>query len=1015
MRIAYVCADPGIPVFGRKGASRHVREVIRALTRAGANVELFATRHDGQVPKDLESLPVHPLTQIPKWTPAAREKVAVSANRDLRLALEQAQPFDLIYERYSLWSFAAIAHAKFTGVPSLLEINAPLIEEQAKYRDLVNREMAEKVAGYIFKEATELLAVSDGVSGYLQRFPVDADHIHIVPNGVDTGRFRPEVIPAKAKKSGTFTVGFVGTLKPWHGLETLVRAFELLYRSYPKSRLLIVGDGPMRGELEGEISSRGLDNSVTLVGSVHPGEVPSWLTSMDIAVAPYSHSKDFYFCPLKIYEYMAAGLPVVSSRVGQLESLVHEGVTGLLCPPGDPRALAASLYHLQKNPSLRIRFGQAGREKVLSHHTWDIVASRILALAGLKHGRIRVSPNGHRKKKSETPKNFKESLPRFLAVIQRLSPHIRREWPLLGGAFITLLVQIGFRLLEPWPLKIVIDEIAGSETGTNGAQFSIFEDTGPVTLITLAALAIIIIAVGRAATSYFSTVGLALAGNRIISQVRNDLYRHMLRLPLSFHSGARQGDLITRVTGDVGRLREVTVTAIMPLIVHTLTLVGMLVLMFWLNWQLGLLALAAFPLLALSMVKLSGRIQQVARDQRKHESRMATTAAETIGAIQVVKAYSLELSLEDNFARQNKKSIKEGVKGKRLSARLGRTVDILIAVGTALVLWYGAWLAIRGAITVGSLIVFLSYLKGAFRPTRSLAKYTERLAKATASGERVLDILETPPELHSDENLIRAPSFKGKVRFETVYFGYEPGYLVLENISFEVQPGQNVAFVGPSGSGKSTLMSLLLRFYDPVQGRITIEDLDIRSYTLDSLRSQISIVLQESVLFALSISDNIAHGRPDASRDEIEWAARMANAHEFILDLPEGYDTVIGERGATLSGGQRQRIAIARAALSQAQIFILDEPATGLDKENDQLVKEALARVTAGRTVFMIAHDLAANEDVDKIFYMEKGRIVESGSHQDLLGQGGRYAEMYHRQSRKKSQIVVDSSYAFAS
>jgi ATP-binding cassette subfamily B protein len=1003
-----------VPVFGRKGASRHVREVIRALIRTGAQVELFATRCEGQAPSDLESLPIHPLTQIPKWTPAAREKLAVAANRGLQLALRQASSFDLIYERYSLWSYGAIAHAKANGVPSLLEVNAPLIEEQSKYRDLINRPTAERIANYVFTQASELLAVSNGVAGYLESFPINSNNIHIVPNGVDPDRFRPDVAPAIAKEHGTFTVGFVGTLKPWHGLDMLIKAFELLHRSNSMARLLIVGDGPMRGELEAEITKRSLEDAVKLVGSVYPGEVPSWLTSMDVAVAPYSQSEDFYFCPLKVYEYMAAGLPVVSSRVGQLESLVYQGVTGLLCQPGNPRELAASLNYLQNNPELQTRFGQAGRERILRYHTWDVVATRIIELAGIKPRRKRVSLNGHRKKKSKAPRNFKESLPRFLAVIQRFGPHIKREWPLLSGALIALIAQIGLRLLEPWPLKIVIDEITGSEASADSSQLTIFDDIGPVTLITLAALAIVVIAIARAVTAYFSTVGLALAGNRIISQVRNDLYKHMLRLPLSFHIAARQGDLITRVTGDVGRLREVTVTAVMPLIVHTLTLVGMLALMFWLNWQLGLLALAAFPLLALVMFKLSRRIQQVARDQRKHESEMATTAAETIGAIQVVKAFSLEMSLEESFSKQNRKSIKEGVKGKRLSARLGRTVDILIAVGTALVLWYGAWLAIRGEITIGSLIVFLSYLKGAFKPTRSLAKYTERLAKATASGERVLDILEISPEIHNDQNLIKAPRFNGKVRFETVYFGYEPGYFVLENIDFEVQAGQSVAFVGPSGSGKSTLTNLLLRFYDPVQGRVTIDDRDIRSYTLDSLRNQITIVLQENVLFALSIKDNIAHGRPDASMNEIEQAARLANAHDFILNLPNGYETVIGERGDTLSGGQRQRIAIARAALSQAQIFILDEPATGLDKENDQLVREALEKVTEGRTVFTIAHDLTAAEEADKIFYLEKGRIVESGGHQELISLRGRYADMYQKQLRQKHQVESDSMYAFA-
>jgi len=605
------------------------------------------------------------------------------------------------------------------------------------------------------------------------------------------------------------------------------------------------------------------------------------------------------------------------------------------------------------------------------------------------------------------PQTLKASLPGLWRVVRHLWPQIRKQLPLIGGSLLALLAEIGLRLLEPWPLKFILDHIIAVAPG-GGASLTSADASETIVLLTLSALAVLIIAGLRALASYFNVVGLALAGNRVLTEVRRDLYHHLLRLPLSFHTRARSGDLITRITGDIGRLRDVTVTAVLPLFVHSLTLLGMIGLMFWMNWQLALVALLAFPLVSLSMLRFTGRIQDVARKQRRREGALAATATESIGAIKVVQAFSLEKILERAFSRQSKKSLREGVRGKRLAARLERTVDVLIATGTALVLWYGARLAIRGALSAGDLVVFLNYLKRAFRPMRDLAKYSGRIAKATAAGERVLDVFETVPEIRDLPGAVRAPPFRGAVRFEDMSFAYEPTQIVLKDVSFEVWPGQHVALVGPSGGGKSTLASLLLRLYDPVQGRILIDGRDIREYTLASLRAQISIVLQESILFAVSVGDNIAYGSPDATAEEIEAAARLANAHDFIQSLPEGYDTILGERGETLSGGERQRIAIARAAVRQAPIVILDEPATGLDKENERAVSEALERLTRERITFLIAHDLRTAEQADLILYLEKGRIVERGAHAELMRCGGRYAAMYNLQSLSQSDDVAD-------
>jgi ATP-binding cassette subfamily B protein len=616
----------------------------------------------------------------------------------------------------------------------------------------------------------------------------------------------------------------------------------------------------------------------------------------------------------------------------------------------------------------------------------------------------------------QPPKTLKDSAPRFWLVLRRLWPGIRKQLPLVLAAFLALVAQIFLRLLEPWPLKFIIDELTVAEPGETQSGIPAVDALDPMALLTFAALAVVVIALLRAATTYFSTVSLALAGNRVLTEVRSSLYQHLLRLSLSYHTRARSGDLITRLTGDVGRLQEVAVTALLPLLVHFLTLVCMVVLMLLLNWKLALLGLAAFPFLTFSMVRLSGNLQKVARDQRQREGALAATAAEAIGAIKVVQALSLEGTLESTFARQNKKSFKEGVKGKRLSARLERTVDVLTAIGTALVLWYGARLVLSGTLTPGDLIVFLSYLKATFRPTRNLAKYTGRIAKATASGERVLDVLETAPEIQCAPDARPAPAFDGTVSFVNVSFAYAADLMVLRGIHLHVRCGERVALVGPSGGGKSTLVSLILRLYDPVRGRILIDGNDIRQFTLASLRAQISIVLQESVLFAVSVRDNIAYGSLDAKHEEIGAAARLANAHKFIEALPEGYDTILGERGATLSGGQRQRIAIARAALRRAPIVILDEPATGLDEENQQMVQEALDRLTQDRTVFMIAHDMRTAERADRILYLDGGRALESGTHQELMRLGGRYAAMYLLQEHASNgRRFTEEAYALTS
>lgn len=379
MRVAYVCADPGVPVFGAKGSSVHVQSVLRALLRRGARVTLFAARFDGPPPPGLEAVARQALPRPPKGEPAAREAALLGANRALAAALEREGPFDMVYERYSLWSYAAMEHAYARGLPGLLEVNAPLIEEQARHRVLVDRAGAERVAWRAFGAASALLAVSEGVADYLRGSRAAHGRVAVVPNGVDPARFaaRP-----RARRDGAFTVGFVGTLKPWHGLDVLLPAFALLRERAPEARLLLVGDGPERGAVERQAAALGLAGAVELTGAVRPDEVPALLGRMDVGTAPYPALERCYFSPLKLFEYMAAGLPVAASRVGQAAAVVDHGRSGLLCPPGDAGALAEALATLHADPALRARLGAAARRDALAHHTWDAVAGRILDLAG---------------------------------------------------------------------------------------------------------------------------------------------------------------------------------------------------------------------------------------------------------------------------------------------------------------------------------------------------------------------------------------------------------------------------------------------------------------------------------------------------------------------------------------------------------------------------------------------------------------------------------------------------------
>jgi ATP-binding cassette subfamily B protein len=547
----------------------------------------------------------------------------------------------------------------------------------------------------------------------------------------------------------------------------------------------------------------------------------------------------------------------------------------------------------------------------------------------------------------------------FRRIMRSLWPYARGQSRLLAGAFLALLAEILLRLLEPWPLKIVFDHVIAPQAPAAETRLPLVGSLSTINLLLVAALAIVVVIGARALASFAHTVGFALAGN---------------------------------------------VTAAVPLVANVLVFASMLGVMFWVRWELALLALAPAPLFFLNSVRLTRRIADVSRKQRQCEGTLAASAAESIAAIRTVQALSLERTFNSTFHDQGKKGLRDGVQAKRLAARLERSMDLLLGIATALVVLYGSVLALRGRITPGDLIVFLAYLKSAFKPVQDFAKYTGRMAKAGAAAERIVAVLDLVPTIRNLPGARPAPPFRGHIRFDRVCFEYDPGVQVLHTLDFQIHGGERVAIVGPSGMGKSTIAGLILRLDDPTSGRVLIDGSDIREYTLESLRGQIAVVLQDSPLFAGSIRDNITIGA-SATDDQVAAAAALAGA-DFIESLPRGLDTPIGERGLTLSHGQRQRIAIARAAVRKARIMILDEPTTGLDEESQRIVAASLEALSRDRTLLMVTHDLTLAAQADRVLYIEDGRLLEQGTHEQLLRAGGRYATVFRLQLESPSRVA---------
>ncbi|HZS08529.1 MAG TPA: ABC transporter ATP-binding protein [Blastocatellia bacterium] len=587
---------------------------------------------------------------------------------------------------------------------------------------------------------------------------------------------------------------------------------------------------------------------------------------------------------------------------------------------------------------------------------------------------------------------------RAVTLQEIVREHLRgSRWSLVVAA----LCMVGFTLTElasPWPLKIIFDHILlGQQLPPSLAGLGPLLGRGKTFAVVALSLGILAIAGLRAGFAYFQTFITLRIGYELVFRLRQALFAHLQQLSLSFHSRARTGELLTKVVTDTNALKDVFAESALIFAAHLITLAGMFAVMFSLNWRLGLVVLATFPFLGYTLFFVYRRLKASARRQREHEGRVASRIHEVLSSLHLVRAYARERHEQERFEKESSHTLEEGVRTARLEAAATRAVEIISAASMCSVVLAGALQVMAGRMLPGEVLIFTAYLSSMYKPLRTLARISSQFSKAMASAERISEILATEPETVDDHQGVAVATLRGDVVFRHVSFAYD-GEDILEDISFAIRPGERVALVGASGAGKSTIASLLLRFYEAREGEILIDGVAIEKYRRDSLRRQIGIVLQESVLFGASIRENIVYGKPDATDDEIEAAARDARAHEFITALSEGYDTVIGERGSTLSGGQRQRICLARAIIRRPSVLILDEPTTAIDAESSALIQQAVSRLQQGRTLLVISHQFSGIENFDQILVMKGGRIVESGTHEQLLERRGCYYDLFRLQ-----------------
>lgn len=594
---------------------------------------------------------------------------------------------------------------------------------------------------------------------------------------------------------------------------------------------------------------------------------------------------------------------------------------------------------------------------------------------------------------------------RKLSLASLVLPH----WKTFAVGIVAVLVEASMDLLQPWPLKIVID-LVGSKPMPEwlGSWVASIFGTNKLAVLNFVAVSVIVIALLDAVSSYVESLSMTTVGQWVTHDLRSTLYNHIQRLSLSYHDKSQTGDLISRVTNDIDTIQGFITSTLTDVILDILTLTSMIAVMTYIDWRFTLIALWVAPFMMVFVYSYSHRIKKASRAVRKKESEIVSQTQEVFSSIRVVKAFAQEKYEKRRFREVSLETVELALRARALKAGLSPGIRVMTALATALMMWYGARLVLLdGALTPGTLVLFLAYLGKLYSPIRGLSRLPDTFSKPAIAFERIQEILDVEIKSPSLEKPHKAPQFIGRIEFDNVNFSYTPDRPILKDINLMIEPGQVAAFVGPTGAGKTTIISLIPRFYEVTSGAIRIDGEDVRSLKLKSLRRQLGFVLQETLLFRAPIWQNIAYGRPTATREEIVEAAKLANAHDFIEEMPDGYDTMVGERGVTISGGQRQRVGIARAIIRGAPILILDEPTSGLDAVSEAIVFDALHRLMTGKTCIVITHRLATIRKADVIFVLKDGMIVQRGKHEELLERGGLYRELYETQFHKQEGLLV--------